>query len=350
MTLTATLQKIVHSQSRPHNEEDRSAYLAELLDNLLSGELSPEHNGAALGVLAMVRPSGSELAAMVQVLRHQGKGFVLPAALMGSAIDVCGTGGDGTGSFNISTCVAFVVAAAGVPVAKHGNRKVSSQCGSFDVLEALQISFAESATRSLHELDAHRLSFLYAPAFQPGLLQLAGLRKSLGFRTVLNALGPLLNPAGVVRQLIGVYSRDLVEPMLIALKELGTHQAMVVFGDDGSDEISLCGATTVGVLAKGQVSVQKIHPEQFGLRSASPESLRGGDALTNAQLLLDILGGACGPRTDIVIFNAAAALCVAGQVESIREGVSRARQVLASGAALQTLRQMQLSSLKAKMA
>jgi anthranilate phosphoribosyltransferase len=256
-------------------------------------------------------------------------------------MDVCGTGGDGSGTFNVSTTVAFVVAAAGVPVAKHGNRSVSSRSGSSDVLERLGIRLdttPEGAARSIVEKG---LGFLFAPSFHPGLARLAPIRKSLGVYTVFNALGPLLNPVDTDSQLIGVYRPELLALLAEVLRERGMREAMIVHGQAGPgvglDEISISGPTQVAHLKKGAIRFYTVTPEDFGLSPAPMTAGLGGNAEDNAEILRNILRGEKGTRRDLVLINAAAALVVAGKAADFREGVSKAAVAIDSGRALELL-------------
>ncbi len=261
-------------------------------------------------------------------------------------IDVCGTGGDGIGTFNVSTCVAFVVAGAGVPVAKHGNRAVSSRSGSSDVLTELGVVSCESEFEVQSCMNEFHLSFMFAPAFHPTLKAVASLRKSLGVRTVFNLLGPLLNPAQVSRQLLGVFHPKYLQPMAQALKELGVKEALVVCGEGGLDEVSLTGSTQVVHLRDGQVREFTIEASSFGFTGAKHADLMGGDAKQNAQILRAILAGERGPKRDLVVLNAAAALFVGGKVSDLVQGVELAQHSLDSGEAQKKLEQMQLRQFK----
>ncbi|MBN8542435.1 MAG: anthranilate phosphoribosyltransferase [Deltaproteobacteria bacterium] len=313
-----------------------------IMESLLDGRAQPEQIGALLATLHFRPPTGTALAGFVRALKKSAEDILLPDEISERAVDVCGTGGDGIGTFNISTAVAFVVAAAGQPVAKHGNRAVSSRCGSFDVLEALRVPFADNAAEANQSLKRHGLAFLYAPSFHPTLRKVAPVRQLLGMRTVFNALGPLLNPAGIRRQLIGVYSANLIEPVAQALAELGSHEVMVVHGEDGADEISLCAPTKVAHLKNGKVRVFQLTPEEFGFSRSMNSDLQGGDAQENARILIRIFEGETGPKRDIVLLNAGAALMVGGQVRTLRDGVDLAHATLQSGRVLQFLNQMRI--------
>jgi anthranilate phosphoribosyltransferase len=249
------------------------------------------------------------------------------------AIDVVGTGGDASGSFNVSTCAALIVAGAGVPVAKHGNRALSSRSGAADVLGALGVKIdlrPDEITRCLYEAG---IGFMFAPAHHPATKNVAPTRVELGTRTIFNLLGPLSNPASVKRQMIGVFSRQWIEPMAQVLKNLGSERVWVAHGSDGLDEITTSGPTHVAALEQGQLRTFEVNPEDIGLERAKPEALRGGDAETNAAALMAVLKGTKGPYRDIAILNAAAALVVAGRAKDMKEGAALAAKSLDSGEA-----------------
>lgn len=314
-----------------------------LMDGILNDELRPEQIGFILATFEFRGPTGQELAGFARSLLR--KSVTVDGGDL-EMVDVCGTGGDGLGMFNVSTCASFVVAAAGLKVAKHGNRAVSSRCGSFDVLEALGIPFSENETQASESLENSGLAFLYAPSFHPILGKLSNLRRNLGVRTILNALGPLLNPARVKRQLIGVYSRKLLTPMAQALSLLGTEEAMIVHGEDGSDEISLTAVTHVAHLKGSNIIHYKIDPQDFGFITHSNDSLSGGIAHENAAILLDVLEGTKGSYRDMTVLNAGAALLVGGKTESLREGIRLAELSIDNGGALALLKFQQSLSLQ----
>jgi anthranilate phosphoribosyltransferase len=252
-------------------------------------------------------------------------------------LDTCGTGGDGARTFNISTAAALVAAGAGALVAKHGNRSVSSQCGSADVLAAAGVNVdggPEIAEQCLAQLG---IGFLFAPALHSGLSQVAGVRREVGIRSIFNVLGPLSNPAGASRQLLGVYSSHLVPILAQTLLQLGSERALVVHGEDGLDEISPSGPTRAAHLENGQVIALTLHPEDAGVRAVSIDSIRGGDAAHNAHLLFELLHGQRGPIRDAVVLNAAAALWVAGLAKGLREGAELAVTSLDQGKAREKL-------------
>jgi len=248
-------------------------------------------------------------------------------------VDTCGTGGDAKGTFNISTAAAIVAAAAGAVVAKHGNRAVTSRSGSADLLEALGVPLQlapEAAGWALAEVG---MTFLFAPGLHPAMREVMPIRRELGVRTVFNVLGPLTNPAGAKRQVLGVFSADLVEPLARVLLELGAEHALVVHGDDGLDEITTTDLTLVAEARDGEVQTRRLSPEDLGVERARPEDLAGGDAAFNAGLLRSILAGERGPLFDVTAVNAGAAIYVAGLEGSLGEGVDRAEKAIVSGAA-----------------
>jgi anthranilate phosphoribosyltransferase len=250
-----------------------------------------------------------------------------------NAIDVCGTGGDGAGTLNVSTATAFVVAACGIPVAKHGNRAMSSRTGAADVLESLGVPINLDAPAARKSLIKPGFAFLFAPSYHPAMKNVAPVRRELGFRTVFNLLGPICNPANVKRQLIGIYAPEWLEPVAHVLAALGTEKAWIVHGADGLDEISTTGATRVAILDNGRVTVAEIAPEDAGIPRSSLSALKGGTSEANARAIRDLFAGAKGAFRDIVLLNAAAALIVAGEAESLKEGVTVASTAIDSGKA-----------------
>jgi anthranilate phosphoribosyltransferase len=250
-----------------------------------------------------------EITGAVTTMRAKMLGVKAPA----DAVDVVGTGGDASGSFNISTCAAFIVAGAGVPVAKHGNRALSSRSGAADVLQALGVKIELNADQVGTCIRDAGIGFMFAPAHHPAMKNVGPTRVELGTRTIFNLLGPLSNPARVKRQMVGTFSKQWVEPMAQVLKNLGSESIWVVHGSDGLDEVTTAGLTTVAALENGKIRTFEVSPEDAGLSRAKPEALRGGDAEHNARALLDVLKGKPSPFRDIAILNAAAALIVAGK-------------------------------------
>jgi anthranilate phosphoribosyltransferase len=249
------------------------------------------------------------------------------------AIDGVGTGGDASGSFNISTCAAIIVAGAGVPVAKHGNRALSSKSGAADVLAALGVNIDLNPEQIGHCIHEAGLGFMFAPAHHPAMKNVGPTRVELGTRTIFNLLGPLSNPAGVRRQMVGVFSKQWTEPLAHVLKNLGAERAWVVHGSDGLDEVTTSGPTTVSALENGAVRTFEISPDDVGLPRVKPEALRGGDAATNAKAVEDVLEGKKTPFRDVALFNAAAALVVAGKAKNLKAGFDLAIHSLDSGEA-----------------
>jgi anthranilate phosphoribosyltransferase len=262
----------------------------------------------------------------------------------GEVFDTCGTGGDRSGTFNVSSAAAIVVAACGVRVAKHGNRSVSSRCGSADVFEQLGVNVTASPQVVERTLQDANIAFFFAPTFHPSMRHAAAIRREMGVRTTFNLLGPLTNPAGATRQIVGVPRPELTQVMARALLLLGATRAWVVHGAGGIDEISTTGHTKVSECRNGSVHTFFIHPSDYGLAKATPADLRGGDAVENASIVTSVLDGRTGPARDIVVFNAAAALLVAGRTSSVREGIACAVEAIGSGAARETLDRMVRSS------
>jgi anthranilate phosphoribosyltransferase len=300
-----------------------------VFDRMMSGEATPSQMGGLLMGLRVRGETVDEITGAVTAMRAKMIRVEAPA----DAIDVVGTGGDASGSYNISTCAAFIVAGCGVPVAKHGNRALSSKSGAADVLQALGVRIDLDPEQISHCIREAGIGFMFAPAHHPATKNVAATRVELGTRTIFNLLGPVSNPAGVRRQMVGVFSRQWVEPIAQVLANLGSQAAWVVHGSDGLDEITTAGSTTVAALENGHVRSFEITPEEAGLQRSRPEALRGGDAETNARALLDVLKGKPGPFRDVALFNAAAALVVAERAHDLRSGVAIAQEAVMSGAA-----------------
>jgi anthranilate phosphoribosyltransferase len=258
---------------------------------------------------------------------------MLKVAAPADAIDVVGTGGDASGSFNISTCTAFIVAGCGVPVAKHGNRALSSRSGAADVLGALGVKIDLTPDGVARCISEAGIGFMFAPAHHPAMKNVGPTRVELGTRTIFNLLGPLSNPAGVKRQMVGVFSRQWIEPLAQVLKNLGSESVWVVHGSDGLDEITISGPTYVAALENGSVRTFEVAPEDVGFKRDKPEALRGGDAEQNAEALRNVLKGRKGPFRDVALLNAAAGLVVAGRAKELKQGVTLATKALDSGEA-----------------
>lgn len=302
---------------------------ADAFDVMMSGEATPSQMGGLLMALRVRGETVDEITGAVATMRAK----MLKVAAPPDAIDVVGTGGDASGSYNISTCAAFIVAGAGVPIAKHGNRALSSRSGAADVLAALGVRIDLAPDRISRCISEAGIGFMFAPAHHPAMKHVGPTRVELATRTIFNLLGPLSNPAGVKRQMVGVFSRQWVEPLAQVLKNLGSERAYVVHGSDGLDEITTSGPTTVAALDNGTVKTFEIAPEDVGLSKAKPEALRGGDAEANAAALLAVLKGSKGPFRDVAVFNAAAALVVAGRAKDLKEGAAMAQKSLDSGEA-----------------
>ena len=302
---------------------------AHAFDRMMSGEATPSQMGALLMALRVRGETVDEITGAVTAMRAK----MLRVDAPPNAIDVVGTGGDASGSFNISTCAAFIVAGAGVPVAKHGNRALSSRSGAADVLGALGVKIELSAPQVGECIDKAGIGFMFAPAHHPAMKNVGPTRVELGTRTIFNLLGPLSNPAGVKRQMIGVFSRHWIEPMAHVLKNLGSECVWVAHGSDGLDEITTSGPTAIAALENGQVRTFEITPEAAGLKQVPSEALRGGDAETNATALMAVLQGTKGPFRDVALLNAGAALAVAGKAKELKEGVALAAKAVDSGAA-----------------
>jgi anthranilate phosphoribosyltransferase len=309
--------------------------MAGVMDEIMAGEATPSQVAAFATALRMKGETVEELAAAAARVRAH----AVPLGKLRAAplLDTCGTGGDGADTFNISTTVAFVVAGAGVPVAKHGNRAVSSRAGSADVLEALGVSLDQKPERARACLEDLGICFLFAPSYHGALRHAAAARREIGLRTFFNLLGPLANPAGASRQLLGVYAEPLTETLARVLGRLGCERAWVVWGEGGLDEITTAGRTRVVEIADGEVRGFDLDPGTFGLPRCRTADLGGGDAQENARILRDVLAGQEGPRRDVVLANAAAALLVAGRARDLKQGVDRAAASIDRGAALEKL-------------
>ncbi|MCK4243099.1 MAG: anthranilate phosphoribosyltransferase [Dehalococcoidia bacterium] len=307
-----------------------------VMEEIMGGEATPAQFGVFVTALRLKGETVEEIAGMARVMREK----AIPVAVSEPVVDTCGTGGDGSGSFNISTAAAFVVAGAGLKVAKHGNRSMSSICGSADVMEALGVNIdlgAEQVQRCLEEVG---IGFMFAPNFHPAMKYAAAPRREIGIRTVFNILGPLTNPAGAKAQVLGVAEGSLTMKMARVLELLGCYHALVVHGEDGLDEITPGGRTTICELKEGIIKSYSVTPEEFGFPRVSVESLRGGSPQENAEILHRILKGAKGPRRDIVLMNAAAALVAGDRAENLEQGIQIATEAIDSGKALEKLEEL----------
>lgn len=308
----------------------------EAMKLIIVGQLSNEQVAAFLGAVHPKRVTIDEIVAFARVLRDH----AIPVPIQRKdLIDTAGTGGDGAETFNISTATAFVLAGAGLGVAKHGNRSVSSKCGSADVIEALGIPIDLKPEQAARAVDQNGFGFLFAPHYHPALKTVAPVRKALGVRTVFNLLGPLVNPARVKRQVMGVYDSSFLEVLAACLRELGSEEAMVISAEDGLDEFSLCAKTRVAHLKDGEIKTYQVSPEDVGIKRCRPEDLKGGDAQVNADILKKIFEGEKGPKRDAVVLNSAAALVVSGIAKDFKEGVRLAEESIDQGRAGNVIRQ-----------
>jgi anthranilate phosphoribosyltransferase len=297
---------------------------------IMRGEATPAQIAGLLIGLVMKGERPAELVGFARTMRSH----AVPVTDVPSEVfDTCGTGGDRSGTFNISTAAAFVVAACGVPVAKHGNRSVSSRCGSADVLEALGVNVAAPPAVVERCLRKVGIAFFFAPTFHPAMRHAAQARKDLGVRTAFNLLGPLTNPAGASRQIVGVPRSELTELIARTLALLGSQRAWVVHGADGLDELSTTGYTKVSECRDGTVQTFYVHPSDYGLAKSSLDALKGGEAAHNAERILEVLDGATGPGQNVVLLNAGAALFIAGKARGVQDGIAQAREAIELGRA-----------------
>lgn len=308
----------------------------ELFGALMDGQVSEPIKAALLVALRMKGEAVAEISGAAAAMRRR----VIPIPHTATrVVDTCGTGGDGRGTFNISTAAALVAASAGAPVAKHGNRSVSSKSGSADVLAALGVKIEIDPATAGRALDTVGIAFLFAPLLHPAMREVMPVRRELGMRTIFNVLGPLTNPAGARRQLMGVYAEGLVEVIAKVLRDLGAEHALVVHGD-GMDEITITGSTTVSEVRDGEVRTFKLEPERFGIRRVRVEELAGGMPDENAALMHRVFSGEEGPLSDVTALNAGAAIYVAGLAPTLEDGYEAARASLASGAAARKLEEL----------
>jgi anthranilate phosphoribosyltransferase len=334
------LQKIANHRESLSCEEARG-----VMEEVLRGEATDAQIAALLVGLHMKGETVEEIVGFAQAIRAAATPLAIaPNSVMDvsgtgreALVDTCGTGGDASGTFNISSATALTVAGAGVRVAKHGNRGVSSKCGSADVMEALGVNITLPPARMAACLSEVGIAFLFAPAIHSATKYVQPARRELRLRTVFNLLGPLTNPAGTSAQVVGVYSEDLLEKLAEALALLGLRRALVVHGADGLDEITVTGPTRVAEVRDGQVHAYEVTPEEFGIQRAPLDAISGGEAAENAAIIREILGGAESARRDIVLLNAAATLVAAGNVDTIRDGIPLAAASLDSGAAAEKL-------------
>ena len=342
MTITEAIKKVV-------DRVDLTANEAELvLDQIMTGQCTDAQIASLLTALRMKGETVAELTGFAKVMRRKAarvNPHTTVSAEIGDTerealIDTCGTGGDVSGSFNVSTATAFVVAGAGVRVAKHGNRSVSSQCGSADVVEALGVRIELTPDTIARCIDEVGIGFLHAPLLHDAMKYVALARRQMGIRTIFNMLGPLTNPAGANFQVVGVYAAHLTELLARVLAELGSTRAVVVHGSDGLDEITITAESRITELSQGELRTYTVVPEDLGLQRATLGEIQGGDARQNSSIILEVLRGGRGPRRDIVLLNAAAALMVSGRASDLKQGVVAAAESIDSGKALAKLERL----------
>ena len=325
MNYASLLNRLLNREDLPHDD------MYELMRNIMGGQLTPAQIAAVLIALHMKGETVIEIAAAVQVMRDLSSKVTVHDDR--HLIDTCGTGGDGAQTFNISTASALVAAAAGARVAKHGGRSVSSTCGSADILEKLGVNVNLTPQHVAHCVQELGVGFMFAPNHHSAMKYAAPVRRELGVRTLFNLLGPLTNPAGAQNQVMGVFQRDLTVKLALVLQQLGSRHVLVVHGADGMDEISISGPTYIAELKNGAVLEYSVHPQDFDLQTAPLDSIRVANAEEARTMLLSVLDNQPGAAHDIVQLNAGAAIYVAGLTSTLQEGVKKAKEVIASGAA-----------------
>jgi anthranilate phosphoribosyltransferase len=329
------IQKLVNGGDLTHEESTAS------MKEIMSGEATNSQIGAFLTALRIKGETSDEITAFTSVMKQYCRR--IHPTVKGRLVDTCGTGGDRIKTFNISTTAAFVVAGADVAVAKHGNRSVTSKCGSADVLERLGLNLSVAPENVERAIEGVGVGFMFAPAFHPAMKYAIGPRREIGIRTVFNVLGPLTNPAEANAQLLGVYNPQLTEPLAYSLKSLGSEEAMVVHGVDGLDEISTLGKTAISWLKNGEVTTREMAPKDFGVKQAKIEDIKGTTPEESAAITFKILNGYCDsddPRREIVQVNGAAAIIVAGKAEDFGYGMELANESIESGAAYRKLKEL----------
>ena len=314
-------------------EDLTSEVMEQVMEEIMTGEATDAQKASFLTALSMKGETIDEITSAAKVLRSHCERFLNDM----DVLEIVGTGGDGSNTINISTLSSVVVSAAGIPVAKHGNRAASSKCGTADCLEALGVKIDCAPARSAQILKDINLCFLFAQKYHPAMRFVGAVRKEMGIRTLFNVLGPLANPAGATMQLFGVYSEELVEPLAHVLRNLGVKRAMVVYGRDSIDEISLSAETKVCEFKNDEFKSYVIEPEDLGLTRCNKEDLVGGTPQENAAIVNDILGGAKGPKTDVVLLNAGAAIYLASDGITLKDGIEKAREIIVSGKAKEQL-------------
>ena len=343
--LKQAIQKVVNRSNLTEEEMEAA------MEVIMSGQATPAQIGAFITALRLKGETVEEITGAARVMRRKATRIRVDNDQINidrdeinldleTIVDTCGTGGDGTNTFNVSTTTAFVVAGCGLRVAKHGNRSVSSLCGSADVIQSLGVNLdvpPDVVEKCLNEVG---IGFLFAPALHSAMKYAIGPRREIGIRTIFNILGPLTNPAGANVQVLGVYDKELTPVLAEVLGELGSRSAFVVYGEGSFDEISITGKTQVSELKDGRVDTYTIEPEDFGLPRANPDDIRGGDVQENARIVLSVLQGERGARRDMVLLNAAAALVAAGRAADFPEGITQAAEAIDSGRALEKLEGM----------
>ena len=316
-------------------EDLTSEVMEQVMEEIMTGEATDAQKASFLTALSMKGETIDEITSAAKVLRSHCERSLNDM----DVLEIVGTGGDGSNTINISTLSSVVVSAAGIPVAKHGNRAASSKCGTADCLEALGVKIDCAPARSAQILKDINLCFLFAQKYHPAMRFVGAVRKEMGIRTLFNVLGPLANPAGATMQLFGVYSEELVEPLAHVLRNLGVKRAMVVYGRDSMDEISLSAETKVCEFKNDEFKSYVIKPEDLGLTRCNKEDLVGGTPQENAAIVNDILGGAKGPKTDVVLLNAGAAIYLASDGITLKDGIEKAREIIVSGKAKKQLKE-----------
>lgn len=334
--IQSAIRKLVEGRDLTEAEAE------EVMEQIMSGDATSAQIGAFLSALRIKGETSEEIAAFARIMRRFASR--IEPEVDDVLVDTCGTGGDKLNTFNVSTSAMFVAAGAGVLIAKHGNRSVTSKAGSADVLETLGVNIDPSPEKVEKAIEDIGLGFMFAPEFHGAMKHAIGPRKEVGLRTAFNVLGPLTNPAGAKVQLMGVYDGSLTEKLARVLKKLECRRAMVVHGMDGLDEISTLGKTRISELENGEIRTYVIKPDDFGIPRTRPEEIAGGRVEENAEVLLNILGGEKGPHRDIALINAAAAILLSGKAEDLEEGLELAREAVDSGRAHEKLEQLVVAS------
>lgn len=329
MTPQEALQRITAHQEIMHDD------MVSLMRQIMQGDISPVLIAAIITGLRVKKETVGEITAAAQVMREFASKVAVPDHT--HLVDTCGTGGDSLHTFNISTAAAFVAAAAGARVAKHGGRSVSSKSGSADVLEALGINLNQTPQQVAQSVDEIGVGFMFAPNYHAAMKHAAPVRRELGIKTLFNILGPLTNPASAKRQVLGVFNADLVKTLALVLQRLGSEHVLIVHGSDGLDEITITGETSIGELKNGQVSVYTVRPEDFNLKTSAIEAIQVTDSTDARTMLLSVLENTTGPARDIVLMNAGAAIYAAGIADTLEQGIKAALRAIESGAALKKL-------------